>query len=219
MSFINIVHEKIIVFYPDPVPKIHNRTVERVKSQIFKKVKNSENGVRDIKIEGYSLHFLSDNTKTTGAFLITIGENYPTRFANSLLSELVKLVLTNGYKKNDTNYGLQNQLKLDLAQIFNKFDKVVETDGVTIVKIKTDYAKAKVDQSLQEVFKSVGNVKLLQESSVKLADKSQGMLESTKKLSSFYTNRRLFAILGITLGSVAVVGTVVGLAIYFRKKA
>ncbi|UVC54014.1 hypothetical protein MACJ_003340 [Theileria orientalis] len=218
MSFINIVHEKIVVFYPDPVPKIHNRTVERLKGQIFKRVKKSKNGVKDIKLEGYSLHFLSDNTKTTGALLITMGENYPTRFANSLLSELVKLVLTNGYKKNDTNYGLQNQLKLYLGQIFDKFDKVVETDGVTLVKIKTDYAKAKVDQSLQEVFKSVGNVKMLQESSVKLVDKSQGMLDSSKKLNSTYRNRRLFAIIGITCGSIAVVGIVIGLAFYFRKK-
>ncbi|EAN33349.2 putative integral membrane protein [Theileria parva strain Muguga] len=152
-----------------------------------------------------------------GAYLLTLGENYPRRFANAILNDLIKLVLSSGYENDSPVLGLQSTLQEKLKDIFYKYDSVVEKDHVTLIKVKAEHAKNHIKESMFHVLESTANVELLRDTSEVLKGKAIEAFEASKNASKVYARpRNIVIIVSVVLGIAAIVA--IALIIYFCTK-
>uniref|UniRef100_A0A3B0MWC8 V-SNARE coiled-coil homology domain-containing protein n=1 Tax=Theileria annulata TaxID=5874 RepID=A0A3B0MWC8_THEAN len=186
MAFVNIEQAREVVSYPTNIPIVYEKIISFTKERVLESLRESKTDVSEIVVEGASLFFLADDDNKIGAYLLTLGDNYPRRFANSLLKDLINVVLSNGYDHDSTTSELQYLVEDKLKEIFHKYDSVVEKDQVTLVRVKTELAKENIRDSLMQVMETAANVELLKKTSENLKVKSQQAFETSKKANKHF---------------------------------
>lgn len=177
VSLVNLIKHDVIASYPGTPIRGTDEMIDSGLVEVFdhsQKTKGHRN-IQKLELEYHTVYYHKDPSCKIAVVVMLFEDSYPQRLVYKMIRDLSKELSVVGSLDQCISaepWEFQSILEEPFSQIFDRYDRVMETDAVMKIQAKINQASGDVKVAMNKIIESSTNLEELQNRSMKLRNQS-----------------------------------------------